>query len=128
MKPSVFVSYQMEDARVRHLLVNLFRRRSRSFELIDFPAADPFDQFWKDKCREWIQQTSGTIVLVGSTTHKSEPVRWEIQETRRQGHPVLGVLVDDALDPQLPAGLDTDAVIGFDVDQLLDRLEEWIRE
>src|SRR5215469_9042259 len=87
----VFLAYQMEDYEFRGTFADSISRLEPGAIVIDYPKRGSFDPAWKDRCAELIRSCTGTIVLIGSTTFQSEPVAWEIEETRQQGLPLLGV-------------------------------------
>lgn len=58
---------------------------------------------------EYISPASVTVVLIGNRTAASEWVRWEIQESLRQGKGLLGIRLQDTLG-SIPDGIPQNAV------------------
>jgi hypothetical protein len=125
MAPRVFISFEMEDRWARDFLVQHAHDNGRDIAFVDLPVQDPFDAGWKAKARAWIRETTGTIVLIGPTTHSSEAVRWEVAETGRQGHRIFGVQTQTEAAYPVPAGLSPADVIRWDFDLIAQRLEDW---
>lgn len=91
MAKRAFISFQMEDASKRTHLVNMAKDERNDLDFVDYSVKEPWNNSWKTECAKRIAMTSGTIVIVGDTTHQSEAVRWEIEESIRQGHPLIGI-------------------------------------
>src|SRR4051794_1409132 len=104
MAPRAFVSFEMEDSWAREFLVGQARNRNSAFEFVDYSVREPFNEKWKTNCRGRIAQTRGTIVLVGPTTSKSPAVVWEIEESKRQDHPVFGIQITSEKTYPIPQG------------------------
>ncbi|MFF3715997.1 TIR domain-containing protein [Streptomyces prasinus] len=124
-RPRVFISFQMKDRWARDFLKRNFRANS-GFEFIDYSVHDPFDSSWKTQCKPRIAESHGTIVLIGPTTYESEPVAWEITETRVQGHPIFGIQVTDGETHQLPDGLSPNDVVRWNFTDISSRLAAWV--
>jgi hypothetical protein len=102
---NVFISFHVED----EAQVNLLRAQAKDsdfgMEFHDFSVKEPFDEAWKANCRERIARTSLTICMIGPGTATREAVDWELNESYRQGHKVIGVRIyRDRSDP-IPAPL-----------------------
>jgi len=115
----------MEDRWARDFLVRQAHDNRNDIDFVDFSVQDPFDSGWKTKAKERIGQTTGTIVLIGPTTHRSEAVLWEVAETVRQGHPVFGVQTRREATYSIPRGLSRADVIPWDFDLISRRLGTW---
>lgn len=118
-----FISFEMEDRWARDLLVQHAKAKNDEIEFYDYLVTDPFDSEWKSECKRRMAKTNGTIVLIGPTTSKSGAVAWEIAESHRQGHEVLGIQINNSEANPLPAGLPGTNVIGWDFDQVV----EWLK-
>lgn len=86
---------------------------------------DPFDNSWKTQCKERIGRSKGTIVLIGETTHKSEAVKWEIDETIRQSHSMFGIQINKEATHTIPTRIPSAHVIRWDFDQIVKWLATW---
>lgn len=61
---------------------------------------------------EYIKPASVTIVLIGNKTAQSPWVKWEIQESIKQGKGILGIRLKDSLG-LIPEGIPHNAVGGW---------------
>lgn len=125
-KPRAFISFEMEDRWARDFLVQHARDERNDVEFYDYSVKNAFDSRWKTECAKRIAMTKGTIVLVGSTTWKSEAVLWEIAETTRQGHYLFGVKINRDQTHLIPAGLPSNNVIRWDFEQMAKWLGTWV--
>lgn len=123
--PRAFISFEKEDCWARDLLVGQARNRNNEIEFVDYSLHEPFGEKWKTNCRNRIARTRGTVVLVGPTTSKSQAVVWEIAESVRQGHPVIGIQINKDRTYSIPSGLPPSRVIRWDVDAIVRRLNSW---
>jgi hypothetical protein len=80
----VFLSYQMEDGLFREDFSRNVADIEPTMIFRDYPKMNLFDREWRQRCSELIRECVGTVVLVGHTTYQSQPVAWEIAETKRQ--------------------------------------------
>jgi hypothetical protein len=120
-----FISFEMEDRWARDFLVQHARAKDTDIDFTDYSVHAPFDEKWKTNCRSRIAQTRGTIVLVGSSSAKSEAVLWEIAETNRQGHPIFGIQIKSDKTYTIPAGLPSSRVVRWDFDSIVKELKRW---
>lgn len=125
MVPRAFISFEMEDRWARDFLVQQSKDKRNDLQFVDYSVQDAFDTAWKTNCRSRIAQTKGTIVLVGSTTHKSAAVIWEIGETLRQHHYLFGIQIDRESSHPIPAGVPAANVIRWDFEQIVKWLGTW---
>ena len=102
---NVFISFHVQD----EPQVNLLRAQARDsdfgMEFRDYSVKEPFDEAWKSNCRQQIALTSLTICMVGPDTATRDAVTWELEESYRQGHEVIGVRVYRDRDDPLPRPL-----------------------
>lgn len=125
MTPRAFISFEMEDMWARDFLAQHAKDEANEIQFVDYSVQDPWDSSWKTHCKERIAQTRGTIVLIGPTTHKSEAVLWEIQETLRQGHAMFAVQTRSGQTYSVPLGLSAATVIRWNFDQIVKWLGTW---
>ena len=78
-KKKLFISFAIEDVRLRNLLVGQSQNDSVPFEFIDMSVKTPWDKDWKAKCRERIKGCHGMLVLVSKNTYQAEGVHWEVK-------------------------------------------------
>ena len=125
-KSRAFISFEVEDRWARDFLAQQAKDENNDIELYDYSVKDPFDTKWKTECKRRIALTKGTIVLVGSTTSKSEAVLWEIAETRRQSHYMFGIQINKDKTHPIPSGLPSKNVIRWNFDQIVKWLNTWV--
>ncbi len=125
MAPRAFISFEMEDLWARNFLVQHAKDKKNDIEFIDYSVQDPFDNSWKTQCKERIGRSKGTIVLIGETTHKSEAVKWEIDETIRQSHSMFGIQINKEATHTIPTRIPSAHVIRWDFDQIVKWLATW---
>ncbi len=125
-KPRAFISFEMEDKWARDFLVQQSKDDNNDVDFYDYSVKDPFDSKWKTECAKRIALTKGTIVLVGSTTHKSEAVLWEIAETIRQNHYIFGIQINKENTHTIPSGLPSNNVIRWNFVQIVKWLNTWV--
>ena len=65
---------------------------------------------------EYIHPASATVVLVGNKTADSRWVRWEIDESSRQGNGLLAIQLKGSTG-RIPAGIPSNAVGGWNPDK-----------
>lgn len=126
MPPRAFISFEMEDRWARDFLVQQAKDKRNDIEFVDYSVKNPWDSSWKTQCKERIGRTKGTIVLIGATTHESEAVKWEIAETVRQGHYMVGIQINSDKTHQIPVGLPAKNVIRWDFEQITKWLVTWV--
>jgi hypothetical protein len=125
MAKRAFISFQMEDISKRNHLKNQAVDKRNDLEFVDYSVKQPWDNSWKTECKKRIAMTSGTIVIVGDTTHQSEAVRWEIEESDRQGHPVFGIWGRPGARPALPIGLSHSRIIEWKIERIIEQIDSW---
>lgn len=124
-KPRAFVSFEMEDKWARDFLAQHAKDKNNDIEFLDYGVKDPFESKWKTECRKQIVLTKGTIVLIGSTTYRSEAVLWEIAETIRQDHYIFGIQINQDKTHRIPDGLSSQNVIRWDFSRIVSWLSTW---
>ena len=115
----------MEDRWARDFLSQHAKDENNDIEFYDYSVKDPFDSQWKTECAKRIASTRGTIVLIGSTTNKSDAVIWEIAETIRQEHYLFGIQINRDETHTIPSGLPAKNVIRWNFDQIAKWLGTW---
>jgi MTH538 TIR-like domain (DUF1863) len=122
----VFLSYQMEDAVFREDFSRNVADIESAVIFRDYPKVDYFDPEWQQRCSELIRECVGTVVLIGRTTYQSQPVAWEIAETKRQGLPAIGVILRGMGQPRTPRGLGYEDLIPVgDIDAVVSHIRSW---
>lgn len=124
----VFVSCVTKDNWARDDLIEELRTTCPEIELVHLPVGQAYDSSWKTTCRTIIDRTIGTIVLIGRSSHLSEAVLWEIEESKRQNKHILGVSLNADHTVHIPAGINQNAILARNLDQIATRLKTWLYE
>jgi hypothetical protein len=93
MAKRIFISFAVEDARYRDLLVGQARNEGSPFEFVDMSAKEPWDDKWKTRCRTRIKGCDGAIALLSKNTGSADGARWEMKCCVDEEVPILGVQV-----------------------------------
>lgn len=87
----IFVSFAMEDVRLRDLLRGQARNENSPFEYIDMSVKNPWDSKWKTNCRTRIKGCDGVIAIITNNSKDAEGQLWEIKCAKEEGIPILGI-------------------------------------
>ena len=106
MARRIFLSFAYEDhAQVRGFKLLRWNTNVES-EFFDSSLLTPVQSqdvnYIMQAIRTRMENTSVTVVLIGSTTYKSSWVEWEIKESVRRGNGILGIRLkgqDNAVPP-----------------------------
>jgi hypothetical protein len=90
-RKKVFISFAIEDVKIRDLLVGQSKNKKTPFEFTDMSVKEPWDEAWKTQCKERIKRCRGVIVLVSKNTLNADGVHWEIKCARELGLPVKAI-------------------------------------
>lgn len=71
---------------------------------------------------DYIRPASVTVVLIGNKTAQSEWVRWEIEESQRQGKGLLGIRLKGSVG-HVPAGIASTAIGDWDPEKFASWIE-----
>ncbi len=102
---NVFISFHSKDEESVNDLRAQAKAHDGELNFKDYSIKEPFDEKWKTNCRERINQTSATIVMIGENTADRAAVKWEIEESYRQGHKVIGVRIRSGKKDPVPETL-----------------------
>ena len=95
MAKRIFISFAIEDANYRDLLVGQSRNDRCPFEFVDMSVKEPWSSDWKARCRTKIRGCDGMIALLSRDTPAATGAKWEVACAKEEGIPVLGVYVSD---------------------------------
>ena len=116
-----FLSFATKDRALVDGLRNEIELRQPSIEFLDHAADENYDAHWKHNCAKKIHRSAVLICLLGTSTHESEAVSWEIGRGLELGKRVVAVnltrrparmpaiLAQNAIEP-LPS---SDSLISF---------------
>lgn len=107
MARRIFISFQHRD-RMRAKGFNLLRwNKNVKLNFVGRHLLDPVqstnENYIGSRVKQQLRGTSVTVVLIGKTTHKSEWVKWEIEQSVAKDKPngVLGILLPGAAPPPI---------------------------
>jgi hypothetical protein len=126
MKRRIFISFDHDDTQQVLGFLGL-RQILDNFEFynhkLDRRIQSSDDAYVKRVIREkYIRPASVTVVLIGENTANSSWVRWEIEESIRQGKGLLGIRLKGSWG-MIPAGIPQDAIGGWDPDKFASWIE-----
>ena len=105
-KNRIFISFAIEDASLRDLLVGQAKNENSPFEFVDMSVKDPWDFAWKTNCRRKIKGCDGMLIIVTKNTKNADGQLWEINCAGEEGVPRLGIWGNSSNKPAtLPAEL-----------------------
>jgi hypothetical protein len=110
-KVPAFISFAMEDARIRDLFVGQGKHSDTPWEITDWSAREAFDDRWKTRMRPRISRCRVVILLVGKTTHQAEGALWEVRCGLEEGVPAFGVWISKTERGPVPACLSANSII-----------------
>ncbi|MGN7713232.1 TIR domain-containing protein [Agrobacterium radiobacter] len=94
-KRNVFISFATEDMDEVNLLRAHAKNENSDIEFNDHSVREPYNSdraaYIKEKIGERIARSSVCVVYVSDTTRQSDWVKWEVEESIRQGKKVVGV-------------------------------------
>lgn len=122
---NVFISFDIDDKPTVSLLRNQAKDDRFPFVFRDYSVKEPFEDKWKTRVKERIEQTSAVIVAIGENTYNSEAVDWEIREAHRQNKKVIGVRLHSSQNHQIPRAMieHNDRVINWDSNDIARELQ-----
>jgi hypothetical protein len=98
----VFVSFAIEDANLRTLLVGQGKNENTPFSFVDMSVKEPWDNSWKTRCRTKIKGCDGVIGIITRNTLKASGQLWELQCAYNEGIPVFMMYGTDDRPMNLP--------------------------
>lgn len=102
----VFLSFAAENLDEINLLRGQAAADQTELSFDDWSVRVPFDSedagYIRSQIRERIRRSSATLVLLTPESASSQWVRWEIEESLRQGKKVAGIYSGDQPPAQLP--------------------------
>lgn len=99
----IFISFAIEDASLRTLLVGQGRNEKSPFEFVDMSVKEPWDSAWKTKCRTKIKGCDGVIGIITDNTVNATGELWELQCAYDEGVPVMLIYGNKDRPTKLPA-------------------------
>jgi hypothetical protein len=90
-KKRIFISFAIEDKRMRDLFVGQARNDRVPYEFTDMSVKEPWSDSWKTRCRIRIKGCHGVIVLITKNLKTATGALWEINCAKEESKPILGV-------------------------------------
>jgi hypothetical protein len=110
-KNRIFISFAIENAKYRTMLVGQARLEDSPFEFVDMSVKEPWDEKWKTQCRSRIKGCDGVVSLLSSNTAKATGQLWEMKAANEEDVPMIGVYIDKNNKPSIPVELKGKKVI-----------------
>ena len=122
---NAFISFHTDDEWAVNLLRSQAKDNRFDVNFRDYSIKEPFDSAWKSQAKDVIDQTSVTIVMIGSDTTSREAVNWEIREAHKQGKKVIGVRIHKDANHAIPEEIKKhgDPVINWNMEELRKHLQ-----
>lgn len=124
---NVFVSHYHEDEEgikaMKSLIGDTMTIKNSSVTSDKFNRAQT-PEYIKRLLRLRIQWAGTVICLIGSNTHNSEWVDYEIRTAHKKGKPIIGVYLRGAKDSDVPDAINdyADAIVGWSKDSIVGAL------
>ncbi len=110
-KNRIFISFAIDDARYRTMLVGQAKHEDSPFEFVDMSVKEPWNEKWKTQCRSRIKGCDGVIALLSKNTAEADGQLWEMKCANEERVPMIGVYVDKDKKPPIPEALKGKKVI-----------------
>jgi len=91
MAKRVFISFAIEDANLRDMLVGQAKNDKSPFEFVDMSVKEPWDDSWKTRCRTKIKGCDGMIIIVTKNTKNASGQLWEAKCAKEESVPRKGI-------------------------------------
>jgi len=98
----IFISFAIEDANLRTLLVGQGKHEKTPFSFVDMSVKEPWDSAWKTNCRTKIKGCDGVIGIITKNTAKADGQLWELKCAYEENVPVLLIYGNDDRPANLP--------------------------
>lgn len=98
----IFISFAIEDANLRTLLVGQGENEKTPFSFVDMSVKEPWDSAWKTNCRTKIKGCDGVIGIITKNTAKADGQLWELKCAYEENVPVLLIYGNDDRPANLP--------------------------
>jgi len=107
MAKRIFISFAIEDSKLRDFIVGQARNENSPFEFVDMSVKQAWDSAWKTNCRTKIKGCNGMIIIVTKNTKYADGQLWEIKCAKEENVPRRGIWGhSDDKPATLPAELD----------------------
>ncbi|WKZ70027.1 MAG: hypothetical protein QY331_02010 [Melioribacteraceae bacterium] len=119
MASRIFISFAMEDVKLRDFLVGQAKNEKSPFEFVDMSVKKPWEDSWKTRCRTKIKGCDGVIIIVTKNTKNASGQLWEIKCTKEEKVPRRGIWgYSDDKPSTLPDELDGVRIVNWTWDNI----------
>ena len=119
MAKKIFISFAIEDVRLRDFLVGQAKNNKSPFEFVDMSVKEAWSESWKTKCRTKIKGCDGMIVIVTKNSKKATGQLWEVNCAKEEGVPRRGIWGNSDDKPaSLPSELDSLRIVNWTWDNI----------
>jgi hypothetical protein len=119
MAKRVFISFAMEDSKLRDFIVGQARNEHSPFEFVDMSVKQPWDSSWKTNCRTKIKGCDGMLIIVTRNTKNAAGQLWEVKCAKDEDIPCRGIWgYSDDKPSTLPADLAGVRVVNWTWDNI----------
>lgn len=87
----IFISFAIEDARLRDLLKGQSKNENSPFEFIDMSVKKAWDLQWKTNCRTRIKGCDGVISIITKNTKNASGQIWEMKCAKEEKIPIIAI-------------------------------------
>ena len=124
-KKKIFVSFAIEDKKIRDLLVGQAKNSSVPFDFIDRSVYQPWKSAWKSNCRIEIKECDGVIALLSNKTWKADGQRWEIKCAQDESIPILPMHAYKTKNKRgkIPPELNAEGIINWEWKEIVEFIE-----
>lgn len=91
----IFISFAIEDERLRDFLKGQSKNASSPFEFVDMSVKQPWDSQWKTNCRSRIKGCDGVISIITNNTKNANGQIWEMKCAKEENIPIVGIYGND---------------------------------
>lgn len=125
---NVFISHYGKDDESVQALKKMLGEKGYTLRNSSIDSTKPNDaenpEYIKGLLRDGISWAGATIVLIGPQTHTRKWVNWEIEQSVKQGKPIIGVFIQGAKDSDIPEAFQKfgDALVGWNSGKIIDAI------
>ncbi len=130
MSVHAFLSFVEEDLR----LVNLFRGQAKNenldLEFDDYSVKTPINSdrapYVKQEIEKKIRRSSVILCLIGSSTYKSQWVKWELKTGAELEKCLIGILLDSQTPNIIPKSLSNNnaRIVAWDINDIVNAIRK----
>jgi hypothetical protein len=120
-KKVIFIAFAIEDERQRDFLTGQSLLTNSPFEYTDMSVKEAYKADWKEKVKTRIRRSDGVIILVSKNSLQSDGQKWEIECSKEEKKPILGIWAYTTDRTKL-AGLNTEEWTWDTISKFIDKV------